>query len=223
MATTNKTTKKENILTRERLIDLYMEYVLENGKTPNNIYKFTKDNGLKEEDFYNFFGSFEALQKGVWDRFFEHTMEVMQKSEEYSGFSAREKLLTFYYTFFEILSANRSYVLFSLKQEKSPLKKLGQLSTLRKQVKEFARDINREARIETEGKTIKTPGSAFAEATWLQLLFLLKFWMDDNSLQFEKTDMAIEKSVNTVFDLFDTTTLERVLDFGKFIWKEKMA
>ncbi|SDL52775.1 DNA-binding transcriptional regulator, AcrR family [Salinimicrobium catena] len=222
MATTKKTTKKEK-LTRERLIALYMDQVLETGTTPKNIYKFTKDNNLKEEDFYSFFGSFAALQKGVWERFFEHTTEVMQKSEEYSGFSAREKLLTFYYTFFEILSANRSYVLFSLKQEKGALKKLQQLTGLRKRVKEFSRDLIRESRFAEEERTIKTPGSAFAEATWLQLLFLLKFWMDDSSLQFEKTDVAIEKSVNTVFDLFDTTALERVLDFGKFIWKEKMA
>ncbi|MEG9328114.1 TetR family transcriptional regulator C-terminal domain-containing protein [Salinimicrobium catena] len=222
MATTKKTTKKEK-LTRERLIALYMDQVLETGTTPKNIYKFTKDNNLKEEDFYSFFGSFEALQKAVWERFFEHTTEVMQKSEEYSGFSVREKLLTFYYTFFEILSANRSYVLFSLKQEKGALKKLQQLTGLRKRVKEYSRDLIRESRFAEEERTIKTPGSAFAEATWLQLLFLLKFWMDDNSLQFEKTDVAIEKSVNTVFDLFDTTALERVLDFGKFIWKEKMA
>jgi hypothetical protein len=222
MATTKKTTKKEK-LTRERLIALYMDHVLETGTTPKNIYKFSKDNNIKEEEFYSFFGSFEALQKGVWERFFEHSMEVMQKSEEYSGFSAREKLLTFYYTFFEILSANRSYVLFSLKKEKGALKKLQQLADLRKRVKEYGRDIVRESRFEEEERKIKTPGSAFAEATWLQLLFLLKFWMEDNSLNFEKTDMAIEKSVNTVSELFDTTALERVLDFGKFIWKEKMA
>lgn len=223
MAATKKTTKKEDKITKERLVALYMDHVLENGKTPNTIYKFAKDNGFREEEFYSIFGSFEALQKGIWERFFEHTLEVMQKSSEYTGFSAREKLLTFYYTFFEILSANRSYILYSLKQEKSPLKKLEQLSTLRKKVKGFGRDINREARLEEEGRTIKTPGSAFAEGTWLQLLFLLKFWVDDNSPQFEKTDMAIEKAVNTSFELFDTKTLERVLDFGKFIWKEKMA
>ena len=63
----------------------------------------------------------------------------------------------------------------------------------------------------------------FSEATWLQTLFLLKFWLDDNSPNFEKTDIAIEKSVNTVFDVFDNTPLERVLDFGKFLFKEKMS
>ena len=54
-----------------------------------------------------------------------------------------------------------------------------------------------------------------------KLLFLLKFWMDDSSPSFEKTDMAIEKSVQTVFELFDNTPLDSVIDFGKFLWNEK--
>lgn len=45
----------------------------------------------------------------------------------------------------------------------------------------------------------------FAEAVWIQFLFLLKFWANDNSPAFESTDVAIEKSVNTAFDVFDNT------------------
>jgi hypothetical protein len=50
----------------------------------------------------------------------------------------------------------------------------------------------------------------------------LKFWKDDRSADFEKTDVAIEKSVNTIFDVFDNTPLEKVFDFGKFLYKETM-
>ena len=63
----------------------------------------------------------------------------------------------------------------------------------------------------------------FSEATWVQLLFLMKFWKEDNSPGFEKTDMAIEKSVNTVFDVFDNTPLESIIDLGKFLWQNKPA
>ena len=34
--------------------------------------------------------------------------------------------------------------------------------------------------------------------------------------------MAIEKSVNTIFDVFDNTPLEKVVDLGKFLYKEQM-
>ena len=47
--------------------------------------------------------------------------------------------------------------------------------------------------------------------------------MDDRSPSFEKTDLVIEKSVRAIFDVFETTPLESLVDFGKFMWKEKMA
>ena len=39
----------------------------------------------------------------------------------------------------------------------------------------------------------------------------------------KKTDIAIEKSINTVFDVFDNTPLDNIIDFGKFLFKEKMV
>jgi hypothetical protein len=60
------------------------------------------------------------------------------------------------------------------------------------------------------------------ETAWLQLLLTMKFWMDDTSPRFEKTDIFIEKSVNTSFDVLDVAPLRRLIDFGKFIFKEKI-
>ena len=59
------------------------------------------------------------------------------------------------------------------------------------------------------------------ELTWIQLLVILKFWMDDTSVGFEKTDVFIEKCVTTSFDLMDTTPLNSLMDLGKFLFKEK--
>lgn len=222
MATENMEETKE-LLSKDRIIALYMDYVLENESTPKTVYKFSKINDFSEEEFYNFFGSFEAVEKAIWERFYEHTMNVIGKSLEYRSFSNREKMLTFYFTFFEMLAANRSYVLFMLKKNGNRMEALEQLTGLRRKVKGFATELIREENDEKNAKVLKKSETVFSEATWLQLLFLLKFWMNDNSPKFESTDVAIEKSVNTVFDVFDTTPLERVLDFGKFLWKEKMV
>ena len=72
-------------------------------------------------------------------------------------------------------------------------------------------------------KITKKPVKLISEGVWVQFLFLMKFWLNDDSAGFEKTDMAIEKSVNTVFDVLDNTPLESIIDFGKFLWKEKMV
>ena len=122
-----------------------------------------------------------------------------------------------------MLTANRSYVLMVLSKYEMPLKNLEQLKQLRQDVKEFAKGLISDA---NEGKKIKALQKnemVFSEATWVQLLFLMKFWKEDTSPGFEKTDMAIEKSVNTVFDVFDNTPLESIIDLGKFLWQNKPA
>lgn len=223
MARVKQNITKTEELTKDRLIELYMNHVLEKEEEPGTVYKFSKENEITEAEFYNFFGSFEGLKKGIWERFFEHTLEVMERSKEYASFNNREKMLTFYYTFFEMLTANRSYILFTLKMEDSVLKNAGQLKGLRHKVKNYTAELIRQGNEEKQAKLLQRSETIFSEAAWVQLMFLIKFWMDDNSPQFESTDVAIEKSVNTVFDLFENTPLERVLDLGKFLWKEKMA
>jgi AcrR family transcriptional regulator len=223
MAKVKQNTGKTEELTKDRLIEIYMDHVLENEEEPGTVYKFCKQHDITEAQFYNFFGSFEGLKKAIWEQFFIHSLEVMQKTKEYALFNNREKMLSMYYTFFEVLTANRSYVLFSLKKDDMTLKNIGELKSLRKQVKNYAAGMIREANEKKQSKLLQRSETVFSEAAWVQLMFLLKFWIDDNSPQFESTDIAIEKSVNTVFDLFENTPLESVLDLGKFLWKEKMT
>lgn len=219
-----KVNTKANIQPNEEsLIAIYMDYVLENEKTPKSVYKFSKDNNITEQDFYKYFGSFEALRKSIWEKFFKNSLEVIEKSKDYTSFTNREKLLTFFFTFFEVLTANRSYVLYTLEEHSQPLKNMDQLKTLRKRIKRYVKELIAEQNQEKSLNLFKQSDLIFSEGVWLQFLFLLKFWMDDNSANFESTDVAIEKSVNTVFDVFDNTPLERIVDFGKFLWKERMS
>jgi hypothetical protein len=68
----------------------------------------------------------------------------------------------------------------------------------------------------------KIQDRALQESAWLQLMLTMKFWMDDTSASFEKTDIFIEKSVNTSFDVLNIAPLKSIIDFGKFIFKEKI-
>lgn len=229
MATATKTArpsggkKTKKPASKDRLITNYMNAVLENGETPKSIFKFSKENGFSEAEFYAHFGSFEALRNEIWNQFYQKSIALMEKSKDVATYSSREKMLTFFFTFFEMLTANRSYVLFTLKEHSEPLKNLGQMKGLRKNIKGFAKDLIKADNETQNKKFLKRNETIFSEGAWAQTLFLLKFWMDDNSAKFEKTDIAIEKSVNTIFDVFDNTPLERIFDFGKFLWKEKMV
>lgn len=221
--TSKKSTTKTKKTTRDAIVSAYMDYVLMTETYPKSVYKFCKEHKYEEQEFYEHFASFKNLETSIWSDFYSLTITLLHKSEDYQQYANREKLLTFYYTFFEMLTANRSYVLMVLSKYEMPLKNLEQLKQLRQDVKEFAKGLISDA---NEGKKIKALQKnemVFSEATWVQLLFLMKFWKEDNSSGFEKTDMAIEKSVNTVFDVFDNTPLESIIDLGKFLWQNKPA
>ncbi len=216
--------KKAKVVSlKDQIISGYMTYVLEHEKVPTSVYKFCKSIDVTEDQFYGHFGSIESLQKSIWDTFFISTIELMEKNKEFDGFSNKDKMLTFFFTFFELLTLNRSYVLFTLNQQGFMLKKMGQLKSLRRHIKGFAAELIDEGNESRAFKISKHNPSLFSEGAWFQFLFLLKFWCDDSSPSFEKTDMAIEKSVQTIFDVFDNTPLDSIIDFGKFLYKENMG
>ena len=213
--------RKKNI-TKDNIITWYMEFVLENNHQPKSVFSFAKENNFEEADFYKFYGSFDAVEEAIFSEFFHHTITVLAKSEDYENYDARNKLLSFYFTFFEILTANRSYVVYALENAKRDLKKMKSLKSLRENYIQFVENLNIE-RIELKQETLeKIQNRSIKESSWMHLLITMKFWLDDVSPSFEKTDIFIEKSINARFDVMDIKPLKSIIDFGKFILKEKV-
>lgn len=210
---------KDKKITKDQIVSKYMDYVLEEERLPISVFKFCKKIKVPETEFYGYFGNFEAVQSAIWVAFFEHTYQLIEKSPEYSTYDERGKLLAFYYTFFEMLTANRSYVLFALDQKGDLSGKIRQLAPLSKLFKEY---LIKENGSSTEAlKKLHIPSAAIGELGWGQFLVILRFWIKDQSPGFEKTDVMIEKFVNTAYDLSDYKPLESIVDFAKFIIKEK--
>lgn len=213
---------KKKTISREDIITCYMDYVLEHNENPKSVYNFTKINGFEEAVFYNFFGSIEAIEKHIFKTFYDNTIKGLESSEAYETFDARNKLLSFYFTFFENLTANRSYVVYALKPLKNNLKGILVLSDLKKMFNTYIANLDIETLDIKEEKLEQIQTKVLQETAWIQLMLTLKFWLDDTSAGFEKTDIFIEKSVNTSFDIINIAPLKSVIDFGKFLFKEKM-
>lgn len=214
-------TKKTKI-SKEAIVSMYMNYTLEHNEKPKSVYLFSKLNGFTETEFYNFFGNLESIEKEIYNLFLEKTIELLNKDANYESYDMKSKLLSFYFTFFELLAANRSYVSMSLNEGKNQLKSLMLLSGLRTNFKKFIGDITTdEFRIQQE-KMQEFQEKAIQESAWIQFLFTLKFWLEDRSPNFEKTDIFIEKSVKLSFELMNIAPINSLIDFGKFIIKEKI-
>ncbi|WP_036384226.1 TetR family transcriptional regulator C-terminal domain-containing protein [Muricauda sp. MAR_2010_75] len=214
--------KKKNI-SKQQIISWFMEYVLEHDQEPTSIYKFCKTYNLDESSLYEHFGSFSSIKSSIFSTFLGNTLELLHEDETYKTSSARNQLLSFYFTFFEILTANRSYVVLTLQNRKHALDNLKTLQKLREDFKKYVDGLDIKTMDLKQERMEKMQRKAISESAWGQLLFILKFWLDDSSPSFEKTDILIEKTVNSSFDVLEATPLQSLVDLGKFIFKEKMA
>lgn len=211
------TTTRIPKLTKDNILTQYMQDVLE-GKAPENIYLFAKGLGIDEHEFYAFFNSFEGIEQHFFGLLFDKTIETVQKSDSYKDYGSREKLLSFYYTFFGNLTQNRSFVLYLL--PKGKLENVRKLKGLHHKFTAYFETLDIETMDVKSERLNKLQDRALKETAWLQLLSILKFWIHDSSADFEKTDILIEKSVTAGFELINTRPLKSVLDLGKFILKE---
>jgi hypothetical protein len=204
--------------TTESIQKAYIDYVLTEGQQPKSVYVFAKQNEMPEEEFYRFFGSFDAVEQSVWIDLMLKTLSEIRAQEIWAQYSSREKALSFFYSFFELLKSNRSFAVYSINKQRG----LGTPKVLEpaKEIFEnFAENILNEG-IETQELTDrKFFSKRYKDALWIQFGFVLNFWINDDSAGFERTDEAIEKGVNVTFDLFQRSPIDNLFEYGKFLAK----
>jgi len=200
---------KQKKITREKILVLYSHHILTNGVEPTSIYKFATDNGFEESEFYNHFSSFKNLTQNIFKAYLDNALSVIQKSEDYNSYETKNKLLTFYFTFFEILTANRSFVIKTLgEQPMHQLKNLESLKLLRKDFQHYIETLDFKLPNVKQQTISDLQEKSLKESAWIHLMASLKFWIDDTSPSFEKTDIFIEKSVSASLDIIDISPLK---------------
>lgn len=209
-------------LSQTKLVEIYIDFVLTENQKPGSIYSFMKMNGFKEAQFYEFFGSFNHIEQHTFSMFFDQTLKLLKKDSNYAEYDSTNKLLSFYFTFFEILTANRSFVMYVLNSNKNPLDSISTLSEVRSQFKHLIHEIELKSMLTAKEPFSRIGEAGLKEGAWVQFLSIMKFWMDDSSPSFEKTDVYIEKTVRALAEVLAITPLDSVIDLGKFLFKEKV-
>lgn len=202
---------------KDKIKSAYLNHLLTEGQKPISVYSFSKKNKFDEAEFYNHFGSFEAIEEDFWLDLFKQTIDEIKLQEIWETYSVREKALSFYYSFFELLKRKRSFVIYSLDNFKKGLQTPVQLKKSKELFEEFSISLINEGLETGEINERKFISGKYKDALWIQLAFLLNFWVKDHSAAFEKTDEAIEKGINVTFDLFQRSPIDNLLDYGKFL------
>lgn len=213
-----KATNKEKITDAE-IRTAYIDYVLTHNEAPKTVYSFAKDLGISETEFYDYFSSFEGIESNIWSSGIATTINKIQQQEIWEQFTAREKMLSFFYGYVEMLKQQRSFIIFSLKKCKLTPGTPEPLKETQKLFDAFAEQVINEGLETGELADRKFLSKKYKDALWIQYGFILKFWEKDMSPGFEKTDEAIERGVQVSFDLFQHSPLDNLFDYGKFLMR----
>jgi hypothetical protein len=206
---------------KNNIRETYKLFLLENGKKPASVFAFCKMLNISESEFYNFYSSMEAIEKDIWLSMFESTVEKLKQDDVYRNYSVREKLLAFYFLWIQKLKENRSYILLLKEQFKISDIKNHKLEDFRKAFYSYIEDLLKAGYETREVKERKYISDKYKHGFWLQALFVLQYWIDDTSSNFEMTDAAIEKAVDLSFRLIGENTFDSLFDFGKFLFVKK--
>ncbi len=195
----------------------YIDYVLTHDEKPKSVYSFAKKLKITEAEFYAFYASFESIEKNIWFELTVETIEEIQKQELWAQYSAREKMLSFFYSYVELLKSQRSFIVYSLKSHQKRLSRPEVLASVKPIFENFAEQIINEGLESGELADRKFFSKRYKDALWVQYGFILNFWINDNSTGFEKTDEAIEKGIQVTFDLFQRSPIDNLFEYGKFL------
>ena len=92
---------KKNKISSSEIITFYMDYVVEHESNPDSVEDFAQLHQFDDVIFYNHFTSFKDLERTIYNVLFENSLAILKQSPEYFSFSKKDKLLSFYYTFFD--------------------------------------------------------------------------------------------------------------------------
>jgi hypothetical protein len=198
----------------------YRKHVLLEGRRPASVFKFCNDLGITEKEFYDSYASFDAIERAIWQQYITGTLGRLQQDANFGTFSIREKVLAFYFTLAEEFKADRSFVLHQLASWRPELSQPTFLKGFRSTFDDWFAMILLEGKQTGEIAPRPFLEQQYKSLFWMHFLFVVQFWKKDDSPQFEKTDMAIEKSVNLAFDLVGKGVLDGALDFGKFLYQQ---
>jgi len=214
---------KTIMATAQQIRNGYIDYVLTHDGQPKSVYSFVKKLKISEADFYSFFASFDSIEKIIWVELTVETLSAIRGQEVWTEYSSRDKMLSFFYSYTELLKKDRSFIIYSLGRSPKRLSAPEVLSGVRPIFENFADELIAEGLENGEIADRKFLTKRYKDALWIQFGFILNFWVNDDSTDFEKTDEAIEKGINVTFDLLQRSPLDNLLEYGKFLSRNKKS
>ena len=129
---------------------------------------------------------------------------------EFEEMDSREKHLSFLYTFLEVVKSDRSYILFKL-EDKKPHELPSELKETQKIITQSDIDWAKTFQFLPD-KAQNATQAAYKQVLWSHTIATLFFWVKDDSAKGADTDVFIEKTTRTAFDIGELPALAIAVD-----------
>lgn len=199
----------------------FAEYYWLNNREPESIAVFCEAAGIEPAVFKTKFINFSNLKKQLLtDTFHDAWLKVEATAEEHE-YSNREKALALFFTLIEAFSPYKNYFkqVYGFKEVQATLSDWRAFNHVFVEKTAF---LNTDERLQWLRE--KLPSKLTNEMNGLLIAwnYVFRVWMADESEEQATTDAAIEKTIHLYFDFANTDQLEKVLDFGKFVFSTKV-
>ncbi len=221
-----KKKKTEVPITPLDIMSRYMSYV-GNPSADVSLDDFFQSSDIVSALFYSHFEDQEQLEREIWTYFMKDSIQTVEGDINPEMLSVENKLLGLFFTFFQNVSLNQEYFKRHLALRKNIVDKSKLYAGMKDVFHAYLLSIYQPScQVPPLGakesiETIMQQG--FVYTYWAELVLLIEFWLRDESPEFQKTDVAIEKSLKATHEVRTIQPLRSVIDLGLFLWKERFT
>ncbi|MEM0997218.1 MAG: TetR family transcriptional regulator C-terminal domain-containing protein [Bacteroidota bacterium] len=202
---------------KQKIKQAYKEIAVVGRSLPLSLKVVGEQAGLTLAEVRAEFPGSLDIQQGIWADYLRTTLETLEDSPEFAEYLVREKMLGFYFTFFELIAEDREFILL-FKDKLGVWNYIPEfLQPFKDAFIEFVSMLLAEGASTEEVAERMVLGNQYPGWHWPQFMFLLNGWVNDPSADYSRTDQAIEKSVNLGFDIMGRNLFDSAFDFFKFV------
>jgi len=189
----------------EAAIDLYIE---DKFTIPN----LTSKTGKTASEIYSLFPNKNAILKFYYPSLIVRYQAMISEIDDFDSYSISEKLSNFAFTLFDMMDERREFVEDTFDKY---VWTCSSKSEFQKLIKSLFKDF-----FTSDGKIATSAGffmgDLFYSSLKTQFLFLIKFWLDDNSEGRERTFALTDKITGFIEELVYSKIVDKGFDLAKF-------
>ncbi|MBD0400895.1 hypothetical protein [Flammeovirga sp. EKP202] len=201
----------------------YINFILLHNKRPNSVNDLIS-NELEENktEILEEYKEINKIETQIWESGIMTAFQHSENDPNYAEYTVREKLLSFFYNYAEVLKKEEKFYEYSANIHSIfELSILNERSSVLKNV--FLNNVNGIIKSGIETGEVADRffiSDYYGDIIWYQALLIIRYCISDESNEKENTDEIIEKSVNLIMDLFEPNFTDSAFLLAKFLFQK---